>query len=505
MISKKDQKQKQHGVIHDLYKDDICAANSPFSSAQLLTKYRVSYASEAAQKTLLLSVADFAKNLYQLVDILPEIGRQVIEQCNWPGCVFDYLPSNSEEDNFRANWQYLPHLIATNTLKEKIEGESGSELIDAVAVEVLRTGEAICVDNLLDFASKELLPVLVENGIGKVMAFPVLANGHTTGILYFLVSENYHEHEQYISIIEKATEQIGLIVESRIQSGALERNYTQLRGVVNKLHEAQDQLIQSDRLASLGQLSAGIAHEINNPVGFVKSNMESLQNYFETFAAVYCDYEELLQAVLASQDNALSSVAKEIKIRREAHDIDFILNDFNDLLNESVKGLTRVINITQGLQNFARENSVYREPCCIKSCVKEVLKLATNELKYKVNIHESYACDTKILANEGQIVQVILNIIVNASQSIEGHGDVFISTETDDGQLCLKIRDTGSGIPEDIIDSIFNPFFTTKSVSQGTGLGLSISYGIVASHSGVITVDSELGKGTEFTIWLPIQ
>ena len=376
---------------------------------------------------------------------------------------------------------------------------------DDVAVEVLRTGEAICVDNLLDFASKELLPVLVENGIGKVMAFPVLANGHTTGILYFLVSENYHEHEQYISIIEKATEQIGLIVESRIQSGALERNYTQLRGVVNKLHEAQDQLIQSDRLASLGQLSAGIAHEINNPVGFVKSNMESLQNYFETFAAVYCDYEELLQAVLASQDNALSSVAKEIKIRREAHDIDFILNDFNDLLNESVKGLTRVINITQGLQNFARENSVYREPCCIKSCVKEVLKLATNELKYKVNIHESYACDTKILANEGQIVQVILNIIVNASQSIEGHGDVFISTETDDGQLCLKIRDTGSGIPEDIIDSIFNPFFTTKSVSQGTGLGLSISYGIVASHSGVITVDSELGKGTEFTIWLPIQ
>ncbi|MBU2549607.1 MAG: response regulator [Proteobacteria bacterium] len=260
------------------------------------------------------------------------------------------------------------------------------------------------------------------------------------------------------------------------------REYTQN---LEKMVESRTrQLIHADRLASLGTLSAGIAHEINNPTTFITGNLQTL----EQFWAKIVDY-------LSSHPQA----AQDVKIQ-------YIIKEFPGMIRSIRAGADRISNIVAGLKTFARKDSPRKAPTQVNELIEEALNLTHNRLKYYVNVEKSLAPDLPAIRANGQhLVQVFVNLMLNSADAIgDKTGLLKISSEaTSDGRVRLIFSDSGEGIPPDVIDKIFDPFFTTKPLGQGTGLGLSITHGIIRDHEGTIDVESTRGQGTTFTITLP--
>ena len=272
-----------------------------------------------------------------------------------------------------------------------------------------------------------------------------------------------------------------------------------------KLLENQAQLVQSEKMAGIGQIAAGVAHEINNPVGFIKSNLGTLTEYVGVFKNHLASYETLHGAILKRKplDNDIKKYADDIEQIREKDDIGFILDDVDKLLAESVEGANRVQDIVEGLNRFARIDKGEIQEADINERIETTLRVVWNELKYKCEVRKNFGVLPLILCCPGQLDQVFMNLIVNASQAISSRGVITIDTAATDTHVVVRISDTGEGIPPENIRKLFDPFFTTKT--RGTGLGLSVSFGIVKSHNGIINVESEAGKGTTFTVRLPIE
>lgn len=265
----------------------------------------------------------------------------------------------------------------------------------------------------------------------------------------------------------------------------------------------ESQLVQSQKMESLGQLAAGVAHEINNPIGFVMSNLRTLGNYVNVFKELFSGYQQVAHK-LQSQPQDVSEEISKMDAFIQKEDIPFIITDIDALLDESQEGTQRVQEIVKNLKSFARlDESVYKQSS-LHDCLEATMKIASNELKYKCNVIKNFGDIPNIYCNPGQLNQVFLNLLVNAAQAIDEQGDITVETLANENEITVRITDTGSGIPKDKLDKIFDPFYTTKPVGKGTGLGLAISYGIIQSHGGTIDVDSEPGQGTCFTIRLPI-
>lgn len=270
--------------------------------------------------------------------------------------------------------------------------------------------------------------------------------------------------------------------------------------LIKKLQEAHEQLLQSEKMASVGQLAAGIAHEINNPIGFINSNIGSLHNYVEKLFEVISNYENLIpQALTASQ---ASGKMNEI---REKADLEFLKEDIQDLVRESMDGLKRVKDIVQSLKDFSHVGETDWQEADIHQGIDSTLNIVKNEIKYKANVVKEYGQLPPVKCIISQVNQVIMNLLVNASHAIKENGIIKVSTGCDRDMVWIKVLDTGAGIPPENLNRIFEPFFTTKPVGSGTGLGLSLSYGIIKKHGGRIDVNSVLGKGTCFTVWLPLR
>jgi len=265
------------------------------------------------------------------------------------------------------------------------------------------------------------------------------------------------------------------------------------------------QLTQADKLASIGQLAAGIAHEINNPVGYVTSNLNSLEEYLS-------DIQELIkldQTLIKRLDNVTlpGGVAEMAgKIRKYARDIDldFLQEDITELIKDCIDGLDRIKKIVIDLKDFAHPGKKDIEPVDINACIETTLNVAANELKYKTKVYKDLKVVPLINGIPQQLNQVLLNILVNAAQAIEKTGEIRIKTWQEDNDVFLAVSDTGCGIDPENIPKIFDPFFTTKEVGKGTGLGMNIAYNIIQQHGGNITVESEKGKETTFTVSLPV-
>jgi signal transduction histidine kinase/HAMP domain-containing protein len=286
--------------------------------------------------------------------------------------------------------------------------------------------------------------------------------------------------------------------------------YATLEQTNKELIGTQSQLIQSEKLASIGLLAAGVAHEMNNPIGFVASNFETLENYVVKFKNLLSMYEELVGEIEKSAIVDLIIKGVTIEKTRKDYKIDFILEDIQSLFDESREGLDRVTKIIQSLRDFSRIDQV--TDICefdLNQGIRDTLVVAKNEIKYDCNIKTEFAEIPPVSCNPGQINQVILNILVNAAHAIKSQnrgesGTIAIRTYTADEKVVCEITDDGPGIPSEIITKIFDPFFTTKPVGKGTGLGLSISRDIIVNkHKGELLVDSTVGKGTTFTIKLP--
>lgn len=274
----------------------------------------------------------------------------------------------------------------------------------------------------------------------------------------------------------------------------------------NQLNQTQQQLVQQEKLASIGQLAAGVAHEINNPIGFVLSNVTSLSEYAETFIQLIKEYEILVDNLSRGNRDKARDAMETIRDIKKTEDVAFMLDDIEELVKDSLDGMERVRSIVAGLKSFARiDDQSELKDADINDCIKSTLKVVWNELKYKCEVITNYGDIPIIECFPGQLNQVFMNLLVNASHAIEKKGVIEVETGLiDEGNIFIKVTDNGSGIDPENLSKLFNPFFTTKEVGKGTGLGLSISYGIIQKHNGELLVDSELGKGTSFTINLPV-
>lgn len=268
-----------------------------------------------------------------------------------------------------------------------------------------------------------------------------------------------------------------------------------------RLKEAQGQLVQSEKMASIGQLAAGVAHEINNPLGYIYSNLHTLQQYLSDIEKV-SDMADRLAAQLPCDNAAVEAFERFSK----QSDLEFMRQDLRDLVKESMEGATRARQIVQDLRNFSRVNSQKQELFDIEKGLEATLNIVYNELKYKARIHKFYAGLPPYECVGSQLNQVFMNLLVNAAHAIEEFGDITIRTGSEDsGWLWVEVEDTGKGIPEKIRNKIFDPFFTTKPVGEGTGLGLSLTYKIIQDHHGEIELESEEGKGTRFRVYFPLK
>ena len=277
------------------------------------------------------------------------------------------------------------------------------------------------------------------------------------------------------------------------------RQEAELRQAFEELKRTQEQLVQSEKMASIGQLAAGVAHEINNPIGYLHSNLGTLGQYVRDVFSVVDVYE----AALANLVDPASREAIE-HARKEA-DFSFLKEDLPHLLAESQEGIQRVRKIVQDLKYFAHAgDSEDWQWVDLRHSLERTLNIVRNELKYKAEVHQDYGDIPEVRCLPGQLNQVFMNLLVNAAHAIDTNGQVSVRTGQAGEEVWVEISDTGCGMSPETIGRIFEPFFTTKPVGKGTGLGLSISYGIVNKHGGRIEVDSQVGRGTTFRVVLPV-
>lgn len=277
------------------------------------------------------------------------------------------------------------------------------------------------------------------------------------------------------------------------------RKTLEIQDANKRLAEVQNQLIQQEKLASLGQLAAGVAHEINNPVGFINSNLAMLKKYTERALQLISTLDEVSEG---TQDLSLKARIEE---QKEQCKYNSLQKNMKQVIEESQEGVNRVKQIVQDLKDFSRIDEAEWQWADLHAGIDSTLNIAWNELKYKAEVHKDYGDLPLVECVPSQINQVILNLLVNSAQAMETSGNIYIRTRQESDSVVIEVKDDGSGIPENIINKIFDPFFTTKEVGKGTGLGLSLSYGIIQKHQGTLAVKSKSGEGTTFTITLPVK
>jgi signal transduction histidine kinase len=295
--------------------------------------------------------------------------------------------------------------------------------------------------------------------------------------------------------IRKSNEVVKNLTESNVREEYLKRleasNATldtknkQLQDLYDELKNTQSQLIQSEKMSSLGQLVAGISHELNNPIGFIYSNSNQLQKYIKR-----------VEQVLQDSKNNNQEFIENVKD---------VLPDVKGLIEDTISGSKIVKELVDNLRRFSHLDQAKRQNVDIHEGIESSLKILHSQIKNKIKVHKNFRTDLKVECNPGQINQVLLNILSNATQAIKNSGNIWIDTGIENDYLFIKIKDDGQGIEKDNLEKIFDPFFTTKPIGEGTGLGLSISYSIIKNHSGTIMVDSEVNKGSTFSIKLPFK
>lgn len=318
--------------------------------------------------------------------------------------------------------------------------------------------------------------------------------------------------------VAKLPDDIEVVARIRYHSRAHIAHRT-LTDTIRKLEMMQNQLVQSEKMASIGLLAAGVAHEINNPIAFVTSNLNSLKSYHQDIFSVIDAYKKL------TEDEA--SEFLDLESIRSVHakvPLDAIKHDIGQILDECRDGLLRVRKIVENLKGFSRTNETQFQQTDLHLELERTLGIASNTIKYKADVRKVYGVLPAVECIPSQINQVFLNLLVNAAQAMSDRGVIKIETfsgplpgnlqQPDSGSrsyapsepwVCVRISDSGIGIDQENLQHIFDPFFTTKPADEGTGLGLPLSYEIVQRHGGHIEVDSMLGKGTSFSVWLPVH
>lgn len=355
-----------------------------------------------------------------------------------------------------------------------------------------------------DIIGRDWLSLLHENSI-HLHGIPPFKTFHKPSGKWFSVNENSYcdsdsgtviiitdiTHEKiFTEELEKKNRQIELNME------ALRAKNVELEKAHADLQQSQMRIIHQEKMATIGQLTAGVAHEINNPIGFISSNLVTLQKYADRLV----EYIDLQSKTMA---NCNEDSMNRLQEKRRSLKIEHIMDDVKALISESLEGVSRVRGIVQDLKTFSRPDEGDSTVVSINDCLESAINIVWNELKYKAFLKKDLGLVKPIRCHPRQLNQVFMNLLVNAAHSIEKQGEITVRTWQEPESVCASVSDTGCGIPENVLNRIFEPFFTTKEVGKGTGLGLSISYDIVKKHNGEILVVSEPGRGSTFTVRVP--
>jgi signal transduction histidine kinase len=297
------------------------------------------------------------------------------------------------------------------------------------------------------------------------------------------------ENNEYI---KRSTEMVKKLTEAEVRerylreleeaNAVLDSKNRDLQKLYDELKNTQAQLIHSEKMASLGQLVAGISHELNNPIGFIYANIKQLKTYTDKI-------EEFTKNLSDRNNNQIPSILPDIK----------------NLIEDTIHGSQMVKELVDNLRRFSHLDQAEWKEVDIHEGIESSLMILNPQIKHHIRVEKNYTAKRRIDCNPGQINQVFLNLLANAAQAIEQEGTISIKTSEDEEYMTIEITDDGIGIPANIIDKIFDPFFTTKDVGKGTGLGLSISYSIIKNHGGKIEIRSNVGKGSTFTVILPFN
>ena len=293
----------------------------------------------------------------------------------------------------------------------------------------------------------------------------------------------------------KVQERTAQVMQQKAEIEVINR---ELVKTLDDLKQAQSQLVQSEKMASLGQLVAGIAHEINNPVNFISAGVDSLSTNLEEIRQVLEIYHKINESNVAEK-------LKEIEELKQRVEYKEAIREINKLIESIKNGTVRTTEIVKGLRTFSRLDEDILKTADIHEGIDSTLILLRNRYKNRIEIIRDYGDLPQVECYPGQLNQVFMNILSNAVDAIDDKGTITISTSLKNNNICISIKDSGNGIPENLLEKIFDPFFTTKGVGKGTGLGLSISQSIIEKHKGTIEVKSKPGKGTEFIIELPVS
>jgi len=404
--------------------------------------------------------------------------------------------SNAEGERIFVNRQYtvLTGLSVADCIKE--DGKRGIHSDDFAAFQTVYDN----VTKTLNPEKIEYRLILEDDSecwILETVLPRIRKNGKTSGFMGcgIDISKQKQIEKSLEETVEKRTQQL------QQTNQVLKQEKDEQETLNNKLKETQGHLVQSEKMASIGQLAAGVAHEINNPLGYIYSNLSTLKGYLADLEEVSRVAEKMVAQL--PEDN---SVVTEFNQLKKDLDLEFLQEDLQDLVKESIEGATRAKKIVQDLRDFSRIDKQDKEIFDVEGGLDATLNIVNNELKYKADIVKEYAGVKPFECVGAQLNQVFMNLLVNAAHAIEDFGIITVRTGSDGNDwVWVEVEDTGKGIPDEVKSKIFDPFFTTKPVGKGTGLGLSLSYKIIQDHQGRLEVDSVVGKGTKFRVYLPVS
>lgn len=389
-----------------------------------------------------------------------------------------------------------------------VPDSDGKLLVDYVSVNIIRwgysadevrAGQPSLAELIHPEDQSRIFAEMAELAVGTVSDAVQEYRVRSAGGSYFWVEDRMHLSRAANGAV-MAYEGLIIDVDAKKQAIQQLKDTLAAQRILNeKLEEAHNQLLQSEKMASIGQLAAGVAHELNNPIGFVYSNLGTLKTYLDDIFQIAAVCESAAAAAGRPEDFARIQQIKKEK------DFDYLRTDIFQLLTESVDGLQRVKKIVKDLKDFSRPGETDWQWADLNQGLESTLNIVWNELKYKCTVTKDYGELPQVHCLAAQLNQVFMNLLVNAAQAIETKGQISIATRAIDADTVeVRISDTGKGIKPEHLNRLFEPFFTTKPVGKGTGLGLSIAWGIIEKHHGKIEVASEVGKGTCFTITLPV-
>ncbi len=409
----------------------------------------------------------------------------------------------------------IPAIKPSNTVNDVAQLFLSEDFKHLLSIPIVDAGQPVGLINRYDLNKVYLKmygrELYGKQAIAKLMTKAVIvdknqmieaASHHITQHIRFPIMEDFvvTEEGQYVGV--------GIVLDllKAMETRVLSRT-KELSKAYQSLKESQAQLVQSEKMASLGQMVAGVAHEINTPLGYVRNNVEVTQGLFGQAKDLIENYAQLV-TLLTDDEIEEEVLGKQLALVGELSEPfleDDLLNAMDELFKDSLYGVDQISELVLNLKDFSRLDQAKTDHVDLNQCIDSALNIGRNILKYKVTIKKKYGHLPPLKGAPSQLNQVFLNLLTNGAQAIQDKGTIWIKTWADDNGVYISIQDNGKGIPATVMKRIFDPFFTTKPVGEGTGLGLSISYKIIEQHNGQIKVASTLNKGTKFLITLPLN